>query len=64
MVSKVSCAMAVGVSQSLWAMRPQTLCACETPCVEAFEGAGDPKFPGEPDFQSPLRIIAVLELAP
>lgn len=56
--------MAVGVNQNHWAMLPQTLPACETPCVEAFEGVGDPKFPGEPDFQSPLRIIAVLELAP
>lgn len=45
-------------------MLPQTLHACETPCIEAFEGVGDLKFPGEPGFQSPLGIMAVLELAP
>lgn len=28
-----------------------------------FEDVDDMKFPGEPDLQSPLSIIAVLELA-
>lgn len=31
--------------------------------MRLYLAMGDPKFPGGPDFQSPLRITAMVELA-